>query len=84
VERAGPAGGYGNLVTVRHADGTVTAYGHMRVVTVAPGDAVGAGQLIAEVGSEGRSTGPHLHFEVRTPEGTRDPRPWFAERGVAL
>ena len=84
VEQAGPAGGYGKLVTIRHGDGTVTAYGHMRVVAVAPGEAVRAGQLIAEVGSEGRSTGPHLHFEVRTPEGTRDPRPWLAERGVAL
>jgi murein DD-endopeptidase MepM/ murein hydrolase activator NlpD len=84
VEQAGPASGYGNLVLVRHADGTVTAYGHMRVISVAPGQPVRAGQTIALVGNEGMSTGPHLHLEVRVDGGAVDPRPWLAARGVAV
>ncbi|MEJ7601878.1 MAG: peptidoglycan DD-metalloendopeptidase family protein, partial [Kofleriaceae bacterium] len=65
VTHAGPAGDYGNLVTVRHADGFETRYAHLSAIGVATGQAVEAGQALGQVGSTGLSDGPHLHFEVR-------------------
>lgn len=59
------AGGYGRFIEVRHPNGMTTLYGHLSRVDVASGDAVTPGQRIGLVGSTGRSTGPHLHFEVR-------------------
>jgi murein DD-endopeptidase MepM/ murein hydrolase activator NlpD len=64
--------GYGNLVEVDHGDGLVTRYAHNRANRVAAGDRVGPDTVIAEVGSTGRSTGPHLHFEVQY-EGRKIP-----------
>jgi len=61
-------GGYGNFVELKHADGSLTLYGHASRVVVIKGQQVTQGQLIAEVGSTGRSTGPHLHFEIQ-PDG---------------
>ena len=58
------SGGYGNLVDVRHADGSMTRYGHLNRSLVHPGQHVRQGEQIAEMGSTGYSTGPHLHFEV--------------------
>jgi murein DD-endopeptidase MepM/ murein hydrolase activator NlpD len=58
------SGGFGNLVTLQHADGSRTLYAHNNRLLVSPGQQVRQGEQIAEMGSTGRSTGPHLHFEV--------------------
>lgn len=62
VVSAGPKGGYGNAVVIRHADGSTTLYGHLSVMHVKPGDEVHGGQNIAASGATGVVTGPHLHF----------------------
>ena len=64
VTFAGERGGYGLLVVVEHPNGVETRYAHLSSTAVQPGDSVAAGQTIGRVGSSGRSTGPHLHFEV--------------------
>ncbi|MBR8833617.1 MAG: peptidoglycan DD-metalloendopeptidase family protein [Stigonema ocellatum SAG 48.90 = DSM 106950] len=65
VEKAGwNNGGYGNLVDIRHADGSITRYGHNSKILVHPGQQVHQGDIIAAMGSTGFSTGPHSHFEV--------------------
>jgi murein DD-endopeptidase MepM/ murein hydrolase activator NlpD len=58
------SGGYGNLVKLKHADGSLTVYAHNKRLLVRRGQKVEQGQRIAEMGSTGRSTGPHLHFEI--------------------
>ena len=65
VTFAGWKKGYGNLVVVSHPDGRETRYAHLDKISVAAGDPVAAGQPIALSGSTGKSTGPHLHFELR-------------------
>jgi murein DD-endopeptidase MepM/ murein hydrolase activator NlpD len=78
---AGWGGGYGNLVRIRHADGTVSAYAHLsRILT--DGGRVAAGEIIGRVGNTGRSTGPHLHFEVRVNNSPLDPVRWLRDKGV--
>jgi len=85
VIEAGPAGGYGALVKLRHADGTVTLYGHVNTTTVNVGQRVMAGDQIATMGNRGNSTGPHLHFEVLLGGDQRiDPVPWLAKRGLTI
>jgi murein DD-endopeptidase MepM/ murein hydrolase activator NlpD len=85
VVESGPASGFGLWVRVRHDDGTITVYGHINRSLVSEGQRVRAGEQIAEMGNRGESTGPHLHFEVWTPGGTKiNPAPWLAERGVSL
>jgi murein DD-endopeptidase MepM/ murein hydrolase activator NlpD len=64
VTFAGDRNGYGIMVEINHGNGYVTRYGHNSKVLVKPGDRVLKGQRIALVGSTGRSTGPHVHFEV--------------------
>ncbi|RVW07168.1 M23 family metallopeptidase [Prescottella agglutinans] len=82
---AGPASGFGLWIRIRHNDGTVTTYGHNDVNLVSKGQRVVAGQRIANVGSRGNSTGPHLHFEVDLPGWIKvDPVPWLAARGVFI
>lgn len=65
--------GYGRFVEIRHPNGMSTLYGHLSRLDVATGDAVEAGARIGLVGSTGRSTGPHLHFEVRRGERQVNP-----------
>lgn len=65
VTRAGWAAGYGLLVTIDHGSGVETRYAHLASIAVGPGQRLGKGDLIGLVGSTGRSTGPHLHYEVR-------------------
>ena len=65
VTHAGWEGAYGNSVVIKHTKNITTRYGHNTKVLVKAGDKVGKGQLIAKSGSTGRSTGPHLHFEIR-------------------
>lgn len=82
---AGPAGGFGNWVRLRHEDGTITVYGHMETIDVTVGQKVHAGQKIAGMGSRGFSTGSHLHFEVHPAGGDAiDPVPWLSSRGINL
>jgi murein DD-endopeptidase MepM/ murein hydrolase activator NlpD len=73
VEWAGRKGGYGNLVVLRHSDDYETYYGHLSVISVKAGDKVAKGKKIGLVGSTGKSTGPHLHFEVRKDNKVRNP-----------
>ncbi|KLO32376.1 M23 family metallopeptidase [Mycobacterium haemophilum] len=80
---AGPTAGYGMWVKLRHADGTVTLYGHVNTTLVSVGQRVMAGDQIATIGNRGNSTGPHLHFEVLLGGSERiDPVPWLAKRGI--
>lgn len=65
VTRAGWGSGYGYVVYIQHADGRETRYGHLSKVLVKPGQKVSQGEKIALSGNTGRSTGPHLHFELR-------------------
>lgn len=67
-------GGYGNLIEIDHGNGLTTRYGHLSRSEVQAGDLVQRGQLIGLVGSTGRSTGPHLHFEVRLDDRAINPR----------
>lgn len=85
VISAGPAQGFGLWVRIRHDDGTITTYGHNNTNLVSVGQRVEAGQKIATVGNRGVSTGPHLHFEVETPTGTKtDPVQWLADRDTTI
>jgi len=78
VTFAGQRSGYGNLVEVTHGAGLVTRYGHLSAFLVKEGQTVNTGSPIAKVGSTGRSTGPHLHFEVRRKDSPVDPSSYLA------
>jgi murein DD-endopeptidase MepM/ murein hydrolase activator NlpD len=84
VTDAGPTAGYGAWVKIRHADGTVSLYGHVNTWLVSPGQKVMAGDQIATIGNRGNSTGPHCHFSVlRNGTDFIDPVPWLAQRGLS-
>ena len=73
VIRAERAAGYGNLVEIRHSDGYTTRYAHNQENLVEVGDVVAKGDTIALLGSTGRSSGPHVHFEVHRDGKIVDP-----------
>jgi len=78
---AGWHGGYGQLITIDHGGGLTTRYAHLLKMEVAVGQQVTQGQLIGQVGSTGRSTGPHLHYEVRLNDEAVNPRAYMSARG---
>ena len=73
VTLAGPDGGYGNMVEIDHGGGLATRYAHLSAVEVSVGQRVAAGALVGRVGSTGRATGPHLHYETRIDGTPVDP-----------
>lgn len=83
VVSSGWAGGYGRMVEIDHGNGLSTRYGHLSEIDVKVGDQVKIGQVIGEVGSTGRSTGPHLHYETRIDGEAVDPQK-FLRAGVRL
>ena len=83
VIKAGWTGGYGNMIEVDHGNGLTTRYGHLSKIEIAVGDKVTRGQLIGYIGSTGRSTGPHLHYETRVDGDAVDPQR-FLRAGVRL
>jgi murein DD-endopeptidase MepM/ murein hydrolase activator NlpD len=87
VLEAGRASGYGNAIYIQDTEGFVHVYGHMRYWNVEVGQVVHAGDPIAKVGNEGRSTGPHLHWEVRLDDMNGkplDPKAWLLEHGIDI
>lgn len=74
VVKAGWTGGYGNMVELDHGNGLTTRYGHLSKIEVEIGDSIQRGQLMGLIGSTGRSTGPHLHFELRLNDKAVNPR----------
>jgi murein DD-endopeptidase MepM/ murein hydrolase activator NlpD len=83
VTIAGREGGYGNLVEINHGNGFSTRYGHLSEIDVKVGQTVHIGQTVGRIGSTGRSTGPHLHYETRIDGEAVDPQK-FLRAGVRL
>lgn len=69
--------GYGKMVEINHGDGFTTRYGHAKEIKAEAGDIVKPGQVIARMGNTGRSTGPHVHYEVRKDGEPVDPQPYI-------
>jgi murein DD-endopeptidase MepM/ murein hydrolase activator NlpD len=83
VTFSGKQSGYGNLVEIRHKNGLVTRYGHCQARFVKEGDQIAKGQTIATLGSTGRSTGPHVHFEVMVGGKQVDPMQYIDQTNLA-
>jgi murein DD-endopeptidase MepM/ murein hydrolase activator NlpD len=77
IQRSGWASGYGNLVEINHGNGLETRYGHLSKLIAQPNERVRRGQLIGLMGSTGRSTGSHLHYEVRIAGSAVNPMPYI-------
>lgn len=77
ISFAGVKQGYGNCIEIDHGNGLTTRYAHLSAFRARHGDSVAAGQEIAGIGNTGRSTGPHLHFEVRMNDQAVNPRPFL-------
>ncbi|MFL6755633.1 MAG: M23 family metallopeptidase, partial [Sphingomicrobium sp.] len=85
VLRAGwNSGGYGNLVEIDHGRGITTRYGHMSAILIRAGDHITRGQQIGRMGSTGRSTGNHLHYEVRIDGRAVNPIPFMKSTDYVL
>lgn len=84
VIKAGWSGGYGNMVEIDHGNGLTTRYGHMSRIDVEVGDTIVRGQLLGLVGSTGRSTGPHLHYEMRLNDRPINPRHFLPPEPMEL
>lgn len=74
VEFAGLRGGFGNCIMIKHGNGFETLYGHLSKILVSVGEKIDIGQQIGNVGSTGRSTGPHLHYEIHKNGEKIDPK----------
>ena len=79
VTKAGPAGGFGNSVFISHGYGIITRYGHLASYNVKVGQRVKRGDVVATVGTTGRSTGPHLHYELLVHQRNVDPIKYILE-----
>ena len=84
ISHAARQGGYGNMVEINHGKGIATRYGHLSKILVSDGVRVTRGQLIALMGSTGRSTGPHLHYEVRIDGHAVNPVPFLTTADYLL
>jgi murein DD-endopeptidase MepM/ murein hydrolase activator NlpD len=84
VSKAEPFSSYGNYIQIEHGGELQTRYAHLSGYAVAAGQQVTKGQLIGYVGSTGRSTGPHLHYEVRVGGEAVDPRPYMVDTQLAV
>jgi murein DD-endopeptidase MepM/ murein hydrolase activator NlpD len=83
VTIAGREGGYGNMVEISHGNGLATRYGHLSQISVKIGQVVRIGEIVGRIGSTGRSTGPHLHYETRINGEAVDPQK-FLRAGLRL
>jgi murein DD-endopeptidase MepM/ murein hydrolase activator NlpD len=83
VTIAGREGGYGNMVEISHGNGLATRYGHLSEISVKLGQVVRIGEIVGRIGSTGRSTGPHLHYETRVNGEAVDPQK-FLRAGLRL
>jgi murein DD-endopeptidase MepM/ murein hydrolase activator NlpD len=83
VTAAGWSGGYGKMVEVNHGNGLATRYGHLSQIDVIIGDKIRIGQIVGRLGSTGRSTGPHVHYETRIDGEAVDPQK-FLNAGAKL
>ena len=83
VTTAGVNGGYGKMVEIDHGNGLSTRYGHLSAIDVSVGQSVRIGQTIGKIGSTGRSTGPHLHYETRVDGEAVDPQKYL-RAGIRL
>jgi murein DD-endopeptidase MepM/ murein hydrolase activator NlpD len=83
VTFAGRRGGYGNMVEIGHGNGLATRYGHLSAIDVKVGQTVRIGEVVGKIGSTGRSTGPHLHYETRINGEAVDPQK-FLRAGLQL
>ncbi|WP_042802347.1 M23 family metallopeptidase, partial [Streptomyces sp. C] len=87
VESAGWAGAYGYQVVIKHSDGRYSQYAHLSALGVKAGQQVSGGQRIGRSGSTGNSSGPHLHFEMRSAPGYGsdiDPLKYLRNKGVGI
>ncbi|SED86163.1 Murein DD-endopeptidase MepM and murein hydrolase activator NlpD, contain LysM domain [Rhizobiales bacterium GAS191] len=84
IVNAAYTGGYGNMVEIEHSQGVSTRYGHLSAILVSDGQNVSAGTPIGRVGSTGRSTGPHLHYETRIDNDPVDPMRFLKSADMLL